>query len=150
MFFQECHSTPDSEKEWKKCWNGQIYFSHGQSNSTGCAIAFSENLDIKIDADKISRDEKGRILILEATYDSKKLLLINLYNANTEKDQLEILSNLCNLLSNHNPDGDFHAYFGVRNENYPMFISFLFDFIPLHSLLGTTQLLFFINSEIKK
>ena len=54
-FFQECHSTLDSENEWKKNWNGQIYFSHGQSNSTGCAIAFSENLDIKIDDSKISR-----------------------------------------------------------------------------------------------
>ena len=110
-FFQECHSTLDSENEWKKNWNGQIYFSHGQSNSTGCAIAFSENLDIKIDDSKISKDEKGRILILEATYDSKKLLLINLYNANTEKEQLEILSTLCNLLKNHNPDGNFHAIF---------------------------------------
>ena len=76
-FFQECHSTLDSENEWKKNWNGQIYFSHGQSNSTGCAIAFSENFNIKIDENKISKDNKGRVLILEATYDSKKLLLIN-------------------------------------------------------------------------
>ena len=55
-FFQECHSTLDSENEWKKNWNGQIYFSHGQSNSTGCAIAFSENFNIKIDENKISKD----------------------------------------------------------------------------------------------
>ena len=96
-FFQECHSTPESASEWEKNWNGQIYFSHGQSNSTGCAIAFSENLDIKINANKISKDDKGRILILEATYDAKNLLLINLYNANTEKEQLEVLLTLCTL-----------------------------------------------------
>ena len=41
----------------------------------------------------------------------KKLLLINLYNANTEKEQLEVLSTLCNLLKNHNPDGNYHAIF---------------------------------------
>ena len=108
-FFQECHSTPESASEWEKNWNGQIYFSHGQSNSTGCAIAFSENLDIKINANKISKDDKGRILILEATYDAKNLLLINLYNANTEKEQLEVLSTLCTLLKNHNQNGNFHT-----------------------------------------
>ena len=108
-FFQECHSTTESECDWEKNWNGKIYFSHGQSNSTGCAIAFSENLDIRINENKISKDEKGRILILEATYDAKNLLLINLYNANTEKEQLEVLSTLCTLLKNHNQNGNFHT-----------------------------------------
>ena len=71
-FFQECHSTTESECDWEKNWNGKIYFSHGQSNSTGCAIAFSENLDIRINENKIPKNKKGQTLILVATYERKK------------------------------------------------------------------------------
>ena len=62
------------------------------------AIGFSQNLDININEHKISRDEAGRVLIIEATYDDKNFLLINLYNANNEKDQIEVLDSLCKLL----------------------------------------------------
>ena len=34
-------------------------------------------------------DNDGRVLILEATIDGSDYLLINLYNANTEKEQLK-------------------------------------------------------------
>ena len=71
-----------------------MFYSHGTSNSTGVAIGFSQNLNIDINEQKISRDEQGRILIIEATYDDKNLLLINLYNDNNEKDQIEVLNTL--------------------------------------------------------
>ena len=71
VFFQECHSTPECEKIWQKNLYGKIFFSHGSSNSTGVAIAFSKGLNIDINMNNISRDENGRILILEASYDSK-------------------------------------------------------------------------------
>ena len=61
----------------------------------------------------ISRDE----IILEASYDSNKFLLINLYNANTEKDQLVILDTLISLLENHNLDGSFHPIFSGDFNN---------------------------------
>ena len=108
-FFQEFHSTPECEKVWKNEWGGKIFYSHGTSNSTGVAIGFSENLNININEHKISRDELGRVLIIEATYDDKNFLLINLYNANNEKDQVEVLDTLCKLLDNHNTDGDCHT-----------------------------------------
>ena len=71
FFFQECHSTTECEKIWQKNWDGKLFFSHGSSNSTGVAIAFSKALNIDINMNNISRDENGRILILEASYDSK-------------------------------------------------------------------------------
>ena len=108
-FFQEFHSTTDCEKVWKNEWGGNIFYSHGTSNSTGVAIGFSQNLNIDINEQKISRDEQGRILIIEATYDDKNLLLINLYNANNEKDQIEVLDTLCKLLENHDTDNDCHT-----------------------------------------
>ena len=89
----------------------QCFFSHGSSNSTGCAIAFSKSLNIDIHEDKISKDDNGRIIIVEATLDSKKFLLINFYNANTEKEQLVVLDTLCKLLDNHDTDDSFHPIY---------------------------------------
>ena len=65
----------------------------------------------------ISRDENGRILILEASYDSKNFLLINLYNANSENNQLVTLDTLISLLENHNLDGSFHPIFSGDFNN---------------------------------
>ena len=39
-------------------------------------------------------DNKGRILILNATIDAKNFVLINLYNHNTENEQVEVLNTL--------------------------------------------------------
>ena len=50
-------------------------------------------------------DNDGRVLILEATIDGSDYLLINLYNANTEKEQLTTIKNLNNLLKDFE---DFH------------------------------------------
>ena len=81
-FFQETHSTPSLEKIWKSDWGGDIFFSHGKSNSTGCAIAFSDNFSVKVKNQ--ARDDCGRLLILEVTINDTDFLLINLYNANYE------------------------------------------------------------------
>ena len=43
-------------------------------------------------------DNDGRVVILEATIDDSDYLLINLYNANTEKGLLTRTKNLNNLL----------------------------------------------------
>ena len=61
VFLQETHSVEKLEKEWKYQWGGDIYFSHGKSNSTGCAIAFSKNFSFKVVNQ--SKDDDGRILI---------------------------------------------------------------------------------------
>ena len=39
-------------------------------------------------------DNKGRILILSAIIDAKNFVLINLYNPNTENEQVEVLNTL--------------------------------------------------------
>ena len=84
VFLQETHSTEKFEKEWMSQWGGNIYFSHGTSNSTGCAIAFSENFSVKIVSE--TKDCFGRFLILESIINDEHFILINLYNANTELD----------------------------------------------------------------
>ena len=109
-FLQECHSTPGSVDKWTKEWGGDIFFSHGTSNSTGVAICFSKRFNM--DVIKVSADNKGRILILEISCNDTKYLLINLYNANTEADQLVTLDTLNELLDGHDIDGECHPIFG--------------------------------------
>ena len=43
-------------------------------------------------------DNDGRVLILDATINGSDYLLINFYNANTEREQLTTIKNLNNLL----------------------------------------------------
>ena len=49
---------------------------------------------------KKASDKHGQILIIEALIEDTKFILINLYNANTENDQLTTFSELINLLEN--------------------------------------------------
>ena len=66
-FLQETHSTLLVEEKWKKEWGGDIYFSHGSSNSTGVAILFSK--DFTVNVVKEVKDTKGRLIILEIIVD---------------------------------------------------------------------------------
>ena len=44
------------------------------------------------------RDNSGRISVLDVTIDGTEYLLINLYNGNTEPEQLKILESLSKVL----------------------------------------------------
>ena len=124
---QETHSTPSVEEEWKKQWEGELLFSHGSSNSKGCMIGFTKNLDVNIE--KTTSDKNGRILIVDITLESKKYTIVNLYNANNEKDQINTLNSLKDHLIKHNVDKDrFPILMGDLN--------FIFD-LNLDALGGT-------------
>ena len=70
------------------------------------------------------QDNDGRILILDVQVDDAAFLLINLYNANKECEQLNVLTTLCNFLSNITDlhckniifGGDFNAFFNTNYE----------------------------------
>ena len=49
---------------------------------------------------KQENDKKGRILILDVCINDSEYILINLYNANTKKEQINILINIILLLIN--------------------------------------------------
>ena len=109
-FLQETHSIPSQEQKWQAQWNGKMYFSHGSSNSTGCAIAFTSNFNFQLI--KESKDTSGRFLILEVLIDKIRYLMINLYNANSEVEQLQVLDSLASKLDDHDTDGDCIPIFG--------------------------------------
>ena len=83
IFLQETHCTEALISQWEKDWKGQIYFSNGSSTSRGVATLFSDNLDISVN--NIIRDDYGRFLLIDATFDGQQLILANVY-APTEDD----------------------------------------------------------------
>ena len=99
LLLQETHSSVEMEKQWSDDFQGQLYFSHGKTNSCGVLTGFYGNINVVIK--KQLNDKNGRILILEVTIDDTEYLLINIYSANTEQHQLETLQNLSNLLENY-------------------------------------------------
>ena len=122
MFLQEMHSTVYDEKRWHDELKGKLFFTHGHSNSYGVPIGFLGNMNFNV-LNKI-QDNDGRILILDVQVDDAAFLLINLYNANKECEQLNVLTTLCNFLSNITDlhckniifGGDFNVFFDTNYE----------------------------------
>ena len=92
FFLQETHSSPKCEKTWRSEWgNKNIFFSHGESNARGVCILFKASVAVEIH-NQIS-DEFGRFLIVEATIDSKRLALCNVYGPNNDDPSFFVLVN---------------------------------------------------------
>ncbi len=81
FLLQETHSRSEIEKEWSDEWGGDIYFSHGTSNSAGVATLLSPGLDIVCKEEQTN--DPGRSLYLSVNLDneqeSQSLLLVNIY-----------------------------------------------------------------------
>ena len=81
MFLQETLSTVNDEIKWKDDFKGEVFYSHGKSNSCGVLICFigSKRLFIR---NKLP-DSDGRILILDVDIDDENFILIHFYKPNT-------------------------------------------------------------------
>ena len=78
LFFCKRHTLPLRMKS-----NGvAIFYSHGTTNSCGVAIAFLGSKSLEVVESK--NNDQGRILTLDIKICDKELLLVNLYNTNTE------------------------------------------------------------------
>ena len=83
FLLQECHSNANQEHIWKQDWDGEIFFSHGESNCRGVAILVSKNLDVNIDS--ITIDTEGKFLLLDCRISNIKYILVNLYAPTADK-----------------------------------------------------------------
>ena len=73
-----------------------LFFSQGKTNSCGVATGFcGKNFFSLIDQ---KSDENGRILIFEAKINEDNFIVINIYNTNTESEQLKTFSIMHNML----------------------------------------------------
>ena len=100
MFLLETHSTFNDENIWKNDFNGSVFYSHGTSQSCGVLIVYFGNLNFSFN--KQVGDTNGRILILDENIDEIRYVLVNIYNANTEVEQVQVLSELSELMKNIN------------------------------------------------
>ena len=74
---------------------GQVFFSHRKTNSCGVLIAY---FGTETFVNKQETDKEGHILILNVSINESEYILINLYNTNTEKEQIDVLNNMFVLL----------------------------------------------------
>ena len=73
-----------------------MFFSHGKTDSCGVAIGYYGKKSFEL----LNRfnDKSGPALIIKVKIGNEVLLLINLYIANMENEQLRTLSDLSNML----------------------------------------------------
>ena len=95
LFLQKTYSSSDDEQKWRDNFGGNI-FSHGKRNSCGVLICYIGKHNFVVDNQKT--DNNGRILILDVAINDVNFVLINLYNADTETEQVSVLNNLSSLL----------------------------------------------------
>ena len=123
IFLQEMHSRINDEIKWRDEFNGELLVSYGKTNSCEVAIGFYGSKTIE-QTNKISA-KSGRILLVEATIDDMVFVLINIYNANTEFEQLETLPDLGSILDKVNDiqsknivlGDDFNVIFDISIES---------------------------------
>ena len=78
------------EKRWCEELNGNLYISHGKANSCGVATGYAGSKYFSL-ANQTA-DKNGRLLLIEAVVDDVKFVFINIYNCNTEPQQLLALT----------------------------------------------------------
>ena len=149
------------KKKWNDEFKGKLFFSDGQSNSCGVAIGFISNTSFQVSDRK--QDESGRILILDVKIsDSDDFFLINLYHANEESEQLNILLTLFNILDDitdlHRQNiilgGDFNIFFSQTYEahggNPKMKSESVAKFIHIKENLELSHIWWFTNPKKKR
>ena len=94
VFLQETHTVKNDEKIYKSQYGGQIFYSHGTSNSRGCAVLIRKNLTTTIH--RSIKDPDGRYLILDVTIQDLRCTLCNVYAPNTDDVAyfVEVISNV--------------------------------------------------------
>ena len=109
---------------WIDEFEEQLFFSRGKTTSCGAAIGFVGKKALNIL--NIKRDNLARILVIEVKIDDAFFVLINIYNANTESEQLHTLNDLINILEtfediqNQNVvlGGDFNVILNPSLDSY--------------------------------
>ena len=110
LFLQETHSSGKVQQKWKEDFKGYVFFSNGKTNSCDVLTTYfgKETFNVK----KQETDKEGRILILDVSVNDSEYILINLYNANTEKEQINVFSNMFALLKKFDINPKKHNYGG--------------------------------------
>ena len=85
--FKKCIPVKKT-KNWNYYFKETLFFSHGTTNSCG----YSEAKSFTLEERKI--DKNGCILLLDVIIGKQNFALVNLYNANMEKNKLNTTDEL--------------------------------------------------------
>ena len=90
------HTISNDENACADDFKSQVFFSGGTSNSLGVLVAYLGSKSFVV---KYKRNDcTFRSLILDASIDDTDYILVNIYNANTETEQIKVLNNFHPLL----------------------------------------------------
>ena len=76
---QETHAIISGHNLWKKEWEGEIYFSNGESNSKGVATLIPKESIGNFELIEQKQDQNGRFLLLHCKLFNLEFVLINVY-----------------------------------------------------------------------
>ena len=122
IFLQETDSSEKSQNKWHNEFKEELHF-HGTNNSCGVVIWFITKKFLLVKPVKIVKTE---FPIIEATIEEVPFILVNLYNANTQVEQIKTLCELHLLLDEFLLDGskniiaagDFNLLFDPKLEAF--------------------------------
>ena len=106
IFLQETHSERSDENSWTTQFGCEkIFYSHGQRNARGVLIGVRKHLDFKLE--DIRSDDEGRFLILKCIIQDTPFLVVNIYNANYEHEQVKVLQTIKSLIYELDEEHDY-------------------------------------------
>ena len=105
---QETHSEPNDEKFWSQEFRGNLFFSHGSTNSRGVAILIRQGADVQVR--KTVSDHEGRYIGIEFLSQGETFNLNNIYAPNTDTPDffLEVFRKIEQLNGKRIVTGDFN------------------------------------------
>ena len=114
FMIQEAHCTPEVTSQWSSEWGGEIFFSHGTSNSKGVCILLKNSVSRTIHK---CEQVEGRALFLDITINNTKFTLSNIYAPN--QDDVDFFINICNILETIGNDlmvvgGDYNCVLDIN------------------------------------
>lgn len=116
ILLQETHSIPENEVFWKAEWGGNIFFSHGSSNSRGVAILLDRKLNGTIS--DIATDNDGRIITVSIMIDGVEFAITSVYAPNS--DDVEFFNAAFDQSENVNGQkifaGDFNTVLDIDKD----------------------------------
>ena len=110
-FLQETHSIKDDESLWmKELKCDQIYFSHGENNARGTFIGLSKNLEYTVESEY--SDDRGRFVVLKCIIQDSPFLLVSIYNADNETEQVSVIESIRSTIDTLDPDHSYNVVLG--------------------------------------
>ena len=94
ILLQETHSIETDVHSWQNEWNGDIYLSHGRSNSAGVAILLKPGIMIK----EYQEILNGKIQMIKINISNTVLAIINIYAPNLDSEQIIFFEEIRSML----------------------------------------------------